>query len=1091
MGNILERKKWSFQEVLETPTSDFKIIEKGPAITLPKTKLEEPKVSLQGVVRDAFVGPYLDVEKSYYSLPMSKQVKTFFGEVPRATFETFYNMGTNLIKLPFRVAQAIPGTKLKGKLPVTEKAVTTFTKEIWRKFLDLTGKGWWVDNVEDFEIPPSYYEKVKKLVVEENVDWKTASVVVGSEAILDMAIVGGLVEGWAKGKVAGKEKLMSDAEARNTLGVQKGASQKQIKTAYHSEAHLTHPDKIGGSQEVFNKVNDAYQTLTGRRPLTLRVADLLTKPIGKEAPITPRALLPEKVGVEPTAKVKPEIKIRTLPREFKKDASEKYFELGREMKKKGYDINIGGGISVNKEGLRDLLKTMKEVGYSAEATGIVYEGYGNTEDLILGTYGENYIVMGLDDGRIRHHSTFIPENEILGEVDLRNIKSLEDLKKKSLLLGEPLTPSEPPAKPSPMFEEGKDMTEITRPLFSRYPKGVKEALGTIQERFGVSGIRSLEKMGKYGQELSETFKEIETQASIKTGGMELEMEKVELGKLTEKEGWGFIAKQEQLTKIPIENEKIDKALDVWQKHNKIIADFAQGMNVFVRTNDGSLYTFSPRDNYFPHKIRISKLLDDKEYQKKVIDGQTAIGNFRNKTEAKEFLNSFSQYLKTNGKDMSFINKVAIKNKISPAEAEFRVRNYILPTNPRKFGSLERAREVNLPLYDTSPAQVLDDFYRNVWRRMYEIQNFGQNDELARRLITQIGQEGQDWQLAQRIFDVSTNKISFDKQMRKALGTLSDVQSVKLILAQVIQITQQSDIIAYSGWVNWVKGLGQAFTKAGRDKTMEAGAIFNKSLYEAVSGIEKHGFGETFLRKTGFTFMDNFNRITASNSAPYVVRDLIKNPNIPINKSRLKDLFIKKSRINALLERGYPTDEDLKIASFRLAKITQYTVRPEDLPPAWRDNLVVKTASMYKGFAFQKANFVYDYILKNPSRFLRWISSTAVFSEIAMTIRSFIRGKERKKGLYRLIEDFTALGTFGMLSDIIEASNYPGGLAKWSIGPVFGDAVDISTNAFTGKWGKGLDKILPYLMIPSMSPEMVTLLYSIYEPLKRRVFFPYK
>ena len=1062
VDDLLKEKKWSFQKVLEEPTSTSKVIGKGPAITLPK--LEEPKVSLKEVVKDAFIGPYLDVEKAYYSLPMSQQVKMFFKETPRATFETLYKMGDNLMKLPFRVVQAIPGVKLKGKLPITEKGTTGFIKETWRKFLDLTGKGWWVDNVEDFEIPPSYYEKAKKLVVEENVDWKTATVAVGSEAILDMAIVGGMIEGWAKGKVVGKEKLISDAEARNTLGVQKGASQKQIKTAYYNEAHLTHPDKVGGSQEAFSRVNDAYQSLTQRRPLTLRVADLLTTPIGKEAPITPRALLPERISEE--IEVKPDVKPSVLVPVEPIKGEVKWQNVAQKILERW---NVPKIDDIGKMNYQELLATKKEL--------------------------SAFPSMPLRDSGLKGMAAVLGGNlEKADKVDLwvsKTINNKIDYIDSQLEKIKPPSPPEPPAKPSPMFEEGKDMTEITRPLFSRYPKGIKESLKTIQERFGVSGIRSLENMGEYGQELSTMFKEIETQASIKTGGMELEMKKANLDKFTEKEGWGFIAKQEQSTNIPIENEKIDKALDVWQKHNKIIADFAEGMGVVVRTNEGNLYTFSSRDNYFPHRIRISSLLDDKAYQKEIIKGQTAIGNFKNQKEAKEFLDSFNRYIKTNGKDMSFINKMAIQNKISPAEAEFRVRNYIFPTNPRRFGSLERAREINLPLYDTNPGRVLDNFYRNVWRRMYEIQNFGQNDEVARRLITQMGQEGNDWQLAQRIFDVSTNKISFDRQLQKAFGTLADIQSVKLILAQVLQITQQADIIAYSGWINWVKGIGKSLTAAGKDQAMESGAIFSKSLYEAVSGIEKHGFGETFLRKTGFTWMDNLNRIVASNSAPYVVNDLIKNPNTPINKSRLRDLFIKKSRIDALLERGYPTDEDLKIASFRLAKITQYTVRPEDLPPTWRDDLKMKTATMYKGFAFQKANFVYDYIYKNPSRFLRWATSSVILGDIAVFIRSFIRGKERKKGLARLIEDFTTIGTFGMLSDIIESSNYPGGLAKWLIGPVYGDAADIVTNTFTGKWGKGLDKILPYLMIPSMSPEMVTLFYSLYTPLKKRVFFPYK
>lgn len=46
-----------------------------------------------------------------------------------------------------------------------------------------------------------------------------------------------------------------------TLGVQKGASQDEIKRAFRKMAHQHHPDKGGGSAEKFKEVNEAYQVL--------------------------------------------------------------------------------------------------------------------------------------------------------------------------------------------------------------------------------------------------------------------------------------------------------------------------------------------------------------------------------------------------------------------------------------------------------------------------------------------------------------------------------------------------------------------------------------------------------------------------------------------------------------------------------------------------------------------------------------------------------------------------------------------------------------------------------------------------------------
>ncbi|MEI7424782.1 MAG: DnaJ domain-containing protein, partial [Candidatus Staskawiczbacteria bacterium] len=45
------------------------------------------------------------------------------------------------------------------------------------------------------------------------------------------------------------------------LGVQKTASQDEIKKAFHKLAHKHHPDK-GGDETKFKEINEAYQVLS-------------------------------------------------------------------------------------------------------------------------------------------------------------------------------------------------------------------------------------------------------------------------------------------------------------------------------------------------------------------------------------------------------------------------------------------------------------------------------------------------------------------------------------------------------------------------------------------------------------------------------------------------------------------------------------------------------------------------------------------------------------------------------------------------------------------------------------------------------------
>lgn len=49
-----------------------------------------------------------------------------------------------------------------------------------------------------------------------------------------------------------------------TLGVEKGASDDEIKKAYRKLAHQYHPDKQGGDESKFKEINEAYQVLSDK-----------------------------------------------------------------------------------------------------------------------------------------------------------------------------------------------------------------------------------------------------------------------------------------------------------------------------------------------------------------------------------------------------------------------------------------------------------------------------------------------------------------------------------------------------------------------------------------------------------------------------------------------------------------------------------------------------------------------------------------------------------------------------------------------------------------------------------------------------------
>lgn len=64
--------------------------------------------------------------------------------------------------------------------------------------------------------------------------------------------------------VASRSSKTKMADYYKILGVEKGASDDEIKKAYRKLAHKYHPDKSGGDAEKFKEINSAYQVLSDK-----------------------------------------------------------------------------------------------------------------------------------------------------------------------------------------------------------------------------------------------------------------------------------------------------------------------------------------------------------------------------------------------------------------------------------------------------------------------------------------------------------------------------------------------------------------------------------------------------------------------------------------------------------------------------------------------------------------------------------------------------------------------------------------------------------------------------------------------------------
>jgi hypothetical protein len=192
--------------------------------------------------------------------------REYIRSLPKATTNVLYGFVMGLAETPFKVAK---GLGIPGIPETVPDPLYSILKKV--------GKEDWVSMYKTVDIGKSYQDRYRTEVAQETDPIMIAgkAIRLGSDVILDVAIVGGLVEGITKelAKYA-TPTTISVQEARNTLGVEPGASKEEIKQTFFDLAHETHPDTLNGSDEAFKKINDAYQTLTKERSALMRVGDV-------------------------------------------------------------------------------------------------------------------------------------------------------------------------------------------------------------------------------------------------------------------------------------------------------------------------------------------------------------------------------------------------------------------------------------------------------------------------------------------------------------------------------------------------------------------------------------------------------------------------------------------------------------------------------------------------------------------------------------------------------------------------------------------------------------------------------------------------
>lgn len=213
------------------------------------------------------------------------------------------------VKLPFiQKGVTIPSDILSGQIKGLTEWPEKTIKSLWYTFTKPIGTV--PKRKEQVYQVPTYQEDLQNMI-DNGVSPLVAFSFIGSQAMLDTAFGGQLIESGAKAILRNVAPKMEEIEAaRTAMGLPKNFTEAQRQSTYREIAKLVHPDTARGSAALMSKLNKSNQILevapkyTALEKGAKKVAETLVKPFGAypaaEPYIATKGLLPTRTGQIPT-----------------------------------------------------------------------------------------------------------------------------------------------------------------------------------------------------------------------------------------------------------------------------------------------------------------------------------------------------------------------------------------------------------------------------------------------------------------------------------------------------------------------------------------------------------------------------------------------------------------------------------------------------------------------------------------------------------------------------------------------------------------------------------------------------------------------
>jgi CRP-like cAMP-binding protein len=526
--------------------------------------------------------------------------------------------------------------------------------------------------------------------------------------------------------------------------------------------------------------------------------------------------------------------------------------------------------------------------------------------------------------------------------------------------------------------------------------------------------------------------------------------------------------------------------------------------------------FRPRENFFPHMVPSIEKLTAGTMREKVIADTVRRGIFKTPEEAARVLDDYLLFINSGGKSAGYWEKYLVESGQAKTleQAKGMTSRFFKASRRPRFGNLESAREFDFPFYDPDPRNVLPLYFMKAYGTLNDIEVFGQGltklDSIIGRLykdnvkehgFVKAGNMNKEIRL---LINTAMGAIEHSSKAEATSAFMRMLQIPKLAFAQLLNASQSVNTLLVSDAKAFFRSIPYAFREEGRMLALRSGATLEQVLRQSQMALGAEGnFGESFLKWTGFSMVEKFNRVLASNVGVNYARDvaekLVKNPNNKVYRLRLQELGVNPENI---LARGGIAEDELLKAAFRVSAMTQFLSRSTDLP-IFAQSPLGKAVFQFKSFGFQQTTFIKNRLVaqmragnyKGLARDLLVLS--VVFpatGEVTADIRSLITGTERPTGaLDRYISDVMAVGGLGIMADAFISAGY-GSLADYFLGPSAGTATElverVAGDIKRGKVSKsdarfllnqtGFGRILSGYVFPNDKKEQETFLETLKE-----------